>query len=508
MKKKYILPIIIFVLAVGIRFYRLPATMTFLEDEGRDMLIVNRILTGRPGLLGPSTSTGNMYLGPLYYYFITPALALSGGNPIGPSVLIAITGAITAVLMYLFVGKWFGRRAGILAALMYAVLPLPVAFTRNSWNPNLVPLISLILIWITDNILNLKKTNLKKYFFWLGLTIGTLVQLHYMVLILFPFLAIIVAYRFRKSPKKILSGALYSTVGAVLVLSPFILFEFRNSFVNTKALISFIKADEINNIRYSLPLSLWKEKISIVGDRLLGSLLGRSALSPDNNSGLISLGFVGIVIAGLLTIKKKLAKRRLLIFSALLVAPLMALGIYQETVHLHYLGFLFPLVYILLAGVTSEATRSVRRIAFLFAIFVIVYSIPTTLGYINSGSTHQLGKAKAVAEFIADDATSAYNVVSADATHSSPFQYFLAISDNPPTNELQETLYVICQDRECSDYDVQTKLLYITGPAHPYIIQYLGHPLFNYFAGERELEWMTHVNQGIFVAKVHITVPE
>jgi hypothetical protein len=49
-----------------LRVYRIDAYMTFLGDEGRDALMIKRILTtGDIPLLGPPTSVGNMYLGPL-----------------------------------------------------------------------------------------------------------------------------------------------------------------------------------------------------------------------------------------------------------------------------------------------------------------------------------------------------------------------------------------------------------------------------------------------------------
>src|SRR3989339_831621 len=116
--RKFILrywPLILLVLiALFIRLYRLPATLIFLEDEGRDLLIVKRMIdTLRPVLLGPQTSTGNMYLGPLYYYFITPAVFLSRMNPLGPAVFIGLTGAFTVYLLYLFGTKWFGKLSGM-----------------------------------------------------------------------------------------------------------------------------------------------------------------------------------------------------------------------------------------------------------------------------------------------------------------------------------------------------------------------------------------------------------
>ena len=60
----------ILLLAAFFRLYKIADYMTFLGDEGRDVLIVRNLLTkADPILIGPGTSVGNMYLGPLYYYF-------------------------------------------------------------------------------------------------------------------------------------------------------------------------------------------------------------------------------------------------------------------------------------------------------------------------------------------------------------------------------------------------------------------------------------------------------
>lgn len=73
--RKHYLIILVLLAALFFRLYNIGSTVTFLEDEGRDLLIMHRMIDqGRPVLLGPQTSTGNMYLGPLYYYLVTPAL--------------------------------------------------------------------------------------------------------------------------------------------------------------------------------------------------------------------------------------------------------------------------------------------------------------------------------------------------------------------------------------------------------------------------------------------------
>src|SRR3989344_7457131 len=82
-KKDFFIFIGIILLAAFFRFYRLPEYMTFLGDEGRDALMIRRILVEHDlPLIGPTTSIGNIYLGPLYYYMMAVPMAIFWLNPV------------------------------------------------------------------------------------------------------------------------------------------------------------------------------------------------------------------------------------------------------------------------------------------------------------------------------------------------------------------------------------------------------------------------------------------
>ena len=141
--------VIILIIASVLRLWNLPSTMQFLGDQGRDALIAKRILIDhRPVLIGPVTSTGNMYLGPLYYYFMVPFLAITYPSPLGPAYAVALCGILAVFLTYYLGQEIVGKRAAIIAALFFAISAVAVNFSRFSWNPNLAPLFSIILIWV------------------------------------------------------------------------------------------------------------------------------------------------------------------------------------------------------------------------------------------------------------------------------------------------------------------------------------------------------------------------
>ena len=84
MKYKKYLPIFLLLLfGVFLRFWRLEGFVTFLGDQGRDAIVIRRILTGEHfPAIGAPTSIGQVYLGPFYYYFIAPWLLLFNFNPL------------------------------------------------------------------------------------------------------------------------------------------------------------------------------------------------------------------------------------------------------------------------------------------------------------------------------------------------------------------------------------------------------------------------------------------
>src|SRR3989344_9290809 len=87
-QKINILLILILILASFLRLYRISDYMTFLGDEGRDLLEVRKILSGNLVFLGPRSSAADFYYGPIYFYFITPFLWLFRYDPAGPAVFI------------------------------------------------------------------------------------------------------------------------------------------------------------------------------------------------------------------------------------------------------------------------------------------------------------------------------------------------------------------------------------------------------------------------------------
>lgn len=136
-------------LGLYLRLRGLPDQMPFFGDVGRTYVAGQSILDGNLTLQGPKTSVGSFHLGPLYYYLTALALWLSGGNVIGPAVMVALGGGIAIVLLSEYLRRELHWRAGLLAGSIMAFSPLVVEQSRIPIEPSLVPLFTVLWLWIT-----------------------------------------------------------------------------------------------------------------------------------------------------------------------------------------------------------------------------------------------------------------------------------------------------------------------------------------------------------------------
>ncbi len=233
-----ILPIVsILLLAAFLRLFKISEYMTFLGDEGRDVLVVRHIFSEFDiPFLGPTASVGGFFLGPMYYYLMAPFLWIWRFDPTGPAVMVALFGVATVYLLYKFVSESVSDLAGLIASSMYAVSPLVIAYSRSSWNPNLVPFASLSLVYL---LWRLSLTGSKKVSFCIGVMLGFGIQFHYLFIFLFILVGVWTIVALRNVPKVVFSWMLIAS-GFVTGFLPFLLFELKHNFPNIRSIINFV----------------------------------------------------------------------------------------------------------------------------------------------------------------------------------------------------------------------------------------------------------------------------
>jgi len=130
----------IILLATFLRFYRLPETMTFIGDQGRDYLAArDMVLTGQWPLVGIPSSVPWLRQGPFFIWLAALALKLGSFNPLTPAILTAVLGVVTVYLVYKF-------SRSRLAALVLATAPLTVIHSRLAYHISPIPLFTILFL--------------------------------------------------------------------------------------------------------------------------------------------------------------------------------------------------------------------------------------------------------------------------------------------------------------------------------------------------------------------------
>lgn len=243
-KKDKYLQIILGVFLVGLflRFYRLNAFITFLGDQGRDAIVIKRILFFEHfPAIGPPTSIGQVYLGPFYYYFIAPWLFLFNLNPLGLAFGVALFSSVFIIINYLIVKKLFDEKTALLSSIFLTFSTTIIEFSRFSWNPNLLPYFSLLFFYFLIKSVQVKKNI---WSFWSGTFLSFCIQLHYLALFLIPpviLLYLIEIYKNRKKIKNTLKGVGVFFLAFIFFSLPLLIFDLRHDFLNFNNFISLSK---------------------------------------------------------------------------------------------------------------------------------------------------------------------------------------------------------------------------------------------------------------------------
>lgn len=348
---KHIILVLLLVLSAGfLRFYNLENSSQFLGDQGRDALIVANIFTKRDIVtIGPTTSVGNIYLGPFYYYFMLPFLWLSYPSPIGPVYAVAVLGTITVFFLYYWGRRLVGEQAAIFAAFSCAFSVIAINLSRFSWNPNPSPFVMLCLMYAAF----LAVTKHPKYWLGVGIAFAVLLQLHYVTLLAgasagLIWLGQLIQTIQSRHPWKPLVGYAIGVVAIVLIsLTPLVLFDLKHGAPNIKALQNvFFGSDNFaGTTNESKPLSdVLRETHGRSMHILYEFQIGKNR---PLNTALVIVVLVSTL--ALLLRKKKdqyyIGLSHLFIY---LLVGVLGFSFYKNSVFDHYIVFLFPVTFLFL----------------------------------------------------------------------------------------------------------------------------------------------------------------
>ena len=239
-------PIALAGVAALLRLPNLATRGTWDADQGHDMLMLRALVRdGVIPLLGPPTSIGDVHHGALYYYLLSPAAFLTGGDsPLAVATLIAVAGIAAVVLTWWLARSIGGPLAGLVAGLAMAVSASAVDESTFIWNPNLIALSSAIALagawhaWTT-----------RQPRWWLLAAVGTAItmQCHVLGVTLLPIVGALLVADARSRPTAVERGRIWR-IGlaglAIVAISflPLVVHELTTGLSEIHAALDYIRA--------------------------------------------------------------------------------------------------------------------------------------------------------------------------------------------------------------------------------------------------------------------------
>lgn len=305
--------ILLILLHLFVRLYPIWGNnFAFMYDHAKDQLIIRQMgKFHKPALYGAVTSIDGVYNGPAWYYLALPLNILGNYHPMASVLTIVVISTVSLIMLY--------YKTNLLTALLYATSTGIIGTQNSAWTPYMTPLLTMPIILILFELVKkqLNHQHLIKLFalMFLLASLSFHFQTAYAVVLL-PTLVIILAILYHQKLLKITKKTkLWQLAGIVIAslmisFSPWLIFELRHNFNQSKQIINFI--------------SNYSQRAQIVGQNKSGPI-GRSleignfllsnasmAVNPSSNN----LFGLAITIVGLYLILKKSKKSHKIIFSS------------------------------------------------------------------------------------------------------------------------------------------------------------------------------------------------
>jgi len=371
---------IIMLLGAFLRFCLESQNMMFTADESYLAYIAQTIIKDFHIIwIGWSALGFDLYLGPFWIYIISPFLLISRGDPLILGYLSSFLGIVTIYLIY-----WFGKNAvnykvGLIAALLYASLPLVILYDQKPYPPAIPLLSTLILI-------SLYKTS-KNKLWWIvfATTWGFVFHLH-LSLILSLFVAIywFLSQKF-KHKIRIFS---YSLIVFLATVSPLIMFDYFHTWSNVTAPIRAAKmigqqeselflSNHVNALFNSLGRVWYLTPGSQAGDEIVPNCKNAVASTTTESSLLMSVFGVCLYAWYMLstTTWKQKSRRLVALLSLSFVLPFVFVPVINP-IEYYLLGF-FPLYFLMVGIIISNLKPKLQKLSYLIILVFIALGIGT-----------------------------------------------------------------------------------------------------------------------------------
>ncbi|MBI3103782.1 glycosyltransferase family 39 protein [Candidatus Daviesbacteria bacterium] len=234
---------LILLISLFLRFYNLPNSFVFAGDEEYQAILAQSIVKDFHIIwVGVNAAHTGFYLGPYWAYFTAFWLAIAKGDPLITGYISSAIGVLTTLLIILTGATLFSKKAGLMAGLLYATLPLMVFFDQKYWNPTPIPFLSLLML--------ISLSQLKKNPNWAILFAAGYGLVFHTHLSLIPIIFVAIFWIVKEKIKLPQKTVLLSLTAFLLMIAPLIAFDYfhKGSNLTTPLRFAEITSDYRNNI--------------------------------------------------------------------------------------------------------------------------------------------------------------------------------------------------------------------------------------------------------------------
>lgn len=354
----------ILLLGLFFRLYKPLELFYYSHDQDLAGWFVRQVVDERNlRLIGQETSTRGIFIGPLYYYLLTPFYLLFGMDPIGGVVMITLLGLFAIISVYFVFLKVFGKHRALIASFIYSLSFYTIFNDRE-----VVPTMPVILwsVWFFYSLWLILNKKFNKGFLISGILIGLIWHINFALVLLLPLLVLSLYL----SKKRSRFSAYRNGVIALSFLSlPLILFEIRNGFVQTKGLFTALTTDQEAVVSGT---DKFFRTINLLSKNYDGLIWGSIEFPNFEITSLILIGIFGSLIY-----KRVINKKLTVILSLWLLSFIFFFSFYSKTLSEYYLnGAVLPVLIILTLFINHLLRRNkLRWLGFLALLFFALTNI-------------------------------------------------------------------------------------------------------------------------------------
>ncbi len=282
---------------------------------------------------------------PLQTYLMIPAVALLGLNEFSVRLPSAIVGTLAIFMSYLLASQIFNKKTGLLAALILAISPWHLQFSRTALEANLISLLLPLGLWAF-----LKAEQQSKYYYLSAISWALSLYAYHSVKVYLPFflLALSIIYLKRLQTHRhliFLPIILFTALTLPILINSLFGSGLRRGQDLLVTNLSLKQQEELNDVRFYSPLNSISPRISQIFTNKFTYSLDKFAenylsyLSPNfwfaqggneisyhniPNTGLLYFWQPPFIIYALLNLFRKPSKLSWLFLAWILIAPLPA----------------------------------------------------------------------------------------------------------------------------------------------------------------------------------------